>query len=138
MRKKIAKFLTITFTCRSLPSSTVDIHLSEMAFLSLPLSTLFAAVLLHIVIILPAIGETAEPTNLHSSCSAATTTAEQSSCSEKTAVDPERAFIMVKPDAVQRGLVAAIVGRLEQKGFQLIALKMVQADRHTLEQHYQG
>ena len=118
----------------ALPSSTVDIHLSEMAFLSLPLSTLFATVLLHIVIVLPSIGETAEPTNLHSSCSAATTT----SCSEKTAVDPERAFIMLKPDAVQRGLVAAIVGRLEQKGFQLIALKMVQADRHTLEQHYQG
>ena len=113
----------------------VHLHLSEMAFLSLPLSTLFATVLLHIVIVLPSIGETAEPTNLHNSCSA---TAEKTSCSEKTAVDPERAFIMLKPDAVQRGLVAAIVGRLEQKGFQLIALKMVQADRHTLEQHYQG
>ncbi len=103
--------------------------------MSLPLSTLTATVLLHVVIILPSIGEMAEPTNLHSSCSAAT---EQSSCSEKTAVDPERAFIMLKPDAVQRGLVAAIVGRLEQKGFQLIALKMVQADRRTLEEHYQG
>jgi nucleoside diphosphate kinase len=50
----------------------------------------------------------------------------------------ERAFVMLKPDAVQRGLVSTIIDRLERKGFQLVAMKMVQADRNTLEQHYQG
>ncbi len=38
----------------------------------------------------------------------------------------ERTFIMVKPDGVQRGLVGKIIERFEQKGFKLVALKMVQ------------
>ncbi len=37
----------------------------------------------------------------------------------------ERTFIMIKPDAVQRGLIATIVGRFEQKGFQLVAMKFM-------------
>ncbi|EKX34775.1 hypothetical protein GUITHDRAFT_80303 [Guillardia theta CCMP2712] len=48
----------------------------------------------------------------------------------------ERTFIMVKPDAVQRGLVGNIITRFEQKGFKLVALKMVQADEELLRQHY--
>ena len=35
----------------------------------------------------------------------------------------ERTFIMIKPDAVQRGLVANIINRFEQKGFQLVGMK---------------
>lgn len=37
----------------------------------------------------------------------------------------ERTFIMIKPDGVQRGLVGRIVNRFEDKGFKLVALKMV-------------
>lgn len=37
----------------------------------------------------------------------------------------ERTFIMVKPDGVQRGLVGKIIQRFEEKGFKLVALKMV-------------
>ena len=48
----------------------------------------------------------------------------------------ERTFIMVKPDAVQRGLVGNIIQRFEQKGFKLVALKMMQADEALLKEHY--
>ena len=39
---------------------------------------------------------------------------------------PERTFIMVKPDGVQRGLVGEIIKRFEQKGYKLVALKFMQ------------
>ena len=39
----------------------------------------------------------------------------------------ERTFIMIKPDAVQRGLVGDIIKRFEQKGFKLCGLKFKQA-----------
>lgn len=37
----------------------------------------------------------------------------------------ERTFIMLKPDAVQRGLIADIIKRFEQKGFKLVAMKFM-------------
>lgn len=37
----------------------------------------------------------------------------------------ERTFIMVKPDAVQRGIVGEIIKRFEAKGFKLVAMKMM-------------
>lgn len=37
----------------------------------------------------------------------------------------ERTFIMIKPDGVQRGLVGKIIQRFEEKGYKLVALKMV-------------
>ncbi|KAI0043566.1 nucleoside diphosphate kinase [Auriscalpium vulgare] len=48
----------------------------------------------------------------------------------------ERTYIMVKPDGVQRGLVGNIIGRFEQRGFKLIALKLVHATPEHLEKHY--
>ena len=50
----------------------------------------------------------------------------------------EKAVILVKPDGVQRGYVGKIISRFEQKGFQLIAMKMEMAERSTLENHYEG
>ena len=38
----------------------------------------------------------------------------------------ERTYIMVKPDGVQRGLIADIMKRFEQRGYKLIGLKMIQ------------
>ena len=49
---------------------------------------------------------------------------------------PERTFLAVKPDAVQRGLVGEIISRLERKGFQMVAMKLVKPDRNLLELHY--
>merc|ERR1712048_520700 len=48
----------------------------------------------------------------------------------------ERTFIMLKPDAVQRGLVGDIIKRFEQKGFKLVTMKMMHASEDLLKQHY--
>jgi len=48
----------------------------------------------------------------------------------------ERTFIMIKPDGVARGLVAKIIKRFEQRGYKLVAMKMMKADQALLEQHY--
>jgi nucleoside-diphosphate kinase len=48
----------------------------------------------------------------------------------------QRTLVLVKPDGVQRGLVGAIIGRLEQRGLKLIALKMMQITRELAAQHY--
>jgi nucleoside-diphosphate kinase len=49
----------------------------------------------------------------------------------------ERTYIMVKPDGVQRGLVGEIIKRFEQKGFKLVALKLVQPSKSHMETHYE-
>ena len=38
----------------------------------------------------------------------------------------ERTFSIIKPDAVKRHLIGAILGRFESQGFRVVALKMVQ------------
>ncbi|MDA8229209.1 MAG: nucleoside-diphosphate kinase [Desulfitobacterium hafniense] len=48
----------------------------------------------------------------------------------------ERTFLMLKPDAVQRGLVGAVISRLEAKGFKLAGMKLMKVDRALAEQHY--
>ncbi|KAF8212446.1 nucleoside diphosphate kinase [Mycena galopus ATCC 62051] len=48
----------------------------------------------------------------------------------------ERTYIMIKPDGVQRSLVGKIIARFEERGYKLIALKMVQATEAHLENHY--
>ncbi|PAA75587.1 hypothetical protein BOX15_Mlig008873g2, partial [Macrostomum lignano] len=48
----------------------------------------------------------------------------------------ERTYIMIKPDGVQRGLVGKIIKRFEQRGFRLVAMKMMQPGRPLLEEHY--
>ncbi|KAA0725223.1 Nucleoside diphosphate kinase A [Triplophysa tibetana] len=48
----------------------------------------------------------------------------------------ERTFIAIKPDGVQRGLVGEIIKRFEQKGFKLVALKLIQANDDLLREHY--
>ena len=49
----------------------------------------------------------------------------------------ERTFIMVKPDALQRGLIHKVIVRLEARGFNLIAMKMCQPGRSQFEEHYE-
>lgn len=48
----------------------------------------------------------------------------------------EQTFVMIKPDGVQRGIAGEIISRLEQKGLQLAALKMIRVDRQLAERHY--
>ncbi len=48
----------------------------------------------------------------------------------------ERSLVLIKPDAMQRGLAGTIIGRLQAKGLKLIALKMLHVNRALAEQHY--
>lgn len=48
----------------------------------------------------------------------------------------ERTFIMLKPDAVQRGLIGKVVARFEDKGCKLVGMKLIQMERSLAEEHY--
>ena len=48
----------------------------------------------------------------------------------------ERSLVLVKPDAMERGLAGAILARLQADGLHLAALKMLHLDRATAERHY--
>ena len=37
----------------------------------------------------------------------------------------ERTFVMLKPDALQRGLMGEIIGRIERKGYKVVAMKLM-------------
>ena len=51
-------------------------------------------------------------------------------------MNQERTFIAIKPDGVQRGYVAEIVGRFEKKGFILIGLKQLIPTKQLAQDHY--
>ena len=48
----------------------------------------------------------------------------------------ERTLVLVKPDGVRRGLVGEVIGRLERKGFAIVALELRTLDRDTASTHY--
>ncbi len=49
----------------------------------------------------------------------------------------EQSFVMVKPDGVQRRLIGELISRLERKGLQLVAMKMLQIDDPLAAKHYE-
>lgn len=49
----------------------------------------------------------------------------------------EKTFVILKPDAVQRGLVGEIIKRLESTGLKLVAIKMIVATEEQLWKHYE-
>ena len=49
----------------------------------------------------------------------------------------ERTFIAIKPDAVQRGLIGKIISRIEEKGYKIVALKMLQVSPEQAAKHYE-
>lgn len=48
----------------------------------------------------------------------------------------ERSFIMLKPDAIQRGLVGEIIARFEKRGYKLVGLKQVTPSLDMAKRHY--
>lgn len=48
----------------------------------------------------------------------------------------ERTLVLVKPDAIQRGLIGDILARFERKGLKIIGMKMMRLDDATLNDHY--
>jgi len=49
----------------------------------------------------------------------------------------ERTLVALKPDAVRRKLIGKIIERFENKGLEIIAMKMVKLDREMAEKYYE-
>jgi nucleoside-diphosphate kinase len=48
----------------------------------------------------------------------------------------ERTFILLKPDCVQRRLMGQVISRFEQKGLNIVAMKMLRITPDLAKQHY--
>lgn len=48
----------------------------------------------------------------------------------------ERTLIIIKPDAVQRGLTGEIIRRFEQRGLKIVGMKFMQVSRELAQRHY--
>jgi len=48
----------------------------------------------------------------------------------------ERSLVLIKPDAIQRGLAGEIISRLENKGLKIVAVKMLCIDKALAQWHY--
>ena len=48
----------------------------------------------------------------------------------------ERSLVLIKPDAVQRGLMGKIIDRFESKGLKVVGLKMMHLKDAVLREHY--
>lgn len=51
-------------------------------------------------------------------------------------IDLEREFIMIKPDGIQRGLVGKVIQRIENVGFKIIGMKMINVTMKQAQEHY--
>lgn len=48
----------------------------------------------------------------------------------------QETFVMLKPDAVRRGLIGSLIGRLEDKGLTIKELQLREVERTLAERHY--
>src|SRR5512137_1349823 len=48
----------------------------------------------------------------------------------------ERSLVLVKPDAVQRGLIGEVILRLERRGLRLVAAKFINVSQELARTHY--
>jgi nucleoside-diphosphate kinase len=48
----------------------------------------------------------------------------------------QRSLVLIKPDAIQRGLSGEIISRLEKKGLKIVAMKMLHIDKNLAQRHY--
>ena len=48
----------------------------------------------------------------------------------------ERTLVLIKPDGVARGLVGEVLGRIERKGYKIVALEQRTLTRDIAENHY--
>jgi nucleoside-diphosphate kinase len=49
----------------------------------------------------------------------------------------DRTFVIIKPDAVERGLAGEIISRFERKGLRVVALELRTLDEELLSRHYE-
>lgn len=50
----------------------------------------------------------------------------------------QRTLVLVKPDAMQRGLAGEVISRLERKGLRIAAMKLMQVDEDLAGRHYEA
>ncbi len=55
---------------------------------------------------------------------------------KKREIEMEKSLVLIKPDAMERGLATVILSRLEAAGLKLIALRMLHLDKALAERHY--
>lgn len=48
----------------------------------------------------------------------------------------EKTLVLIKPDAIQRGLIGEILNRFEHKGLKVVGVKMMSLDEALLREHY--
>lgn len=48
----------------------------------------------------------------------------------------EKTVVLIKPDAVKRGLIGEIISRIERRGLKIIALQMIAPSRKEIDRHY--
>ena len=48
----------------------------------------------------------------------------------------EKTLVLVKPDAIQRGLIGEIINRFERKGLKVVGMKMMGLNDDILKEHY--
>ena len=51
-------------------------------------------------------------------------------------VEKQRTLVLVKPDALQRGITGAIISRLEGRGLKIVGMKLLQIDQELAHRHY--
>jgi nucleoside-diphosphate kinase len=51
-------------------------------------------------------------------------------------MDMQRTLVLLKPDALKRGLVGQIISRLESRGLKIVAMKMIWMDEALAKRHY--
>ena len=49
----------------------------------------------------------------------------------------ERTFVAIKPDGVKRGIIGKILSRFEDKGFKIVAMKLLQVTPELAAKHYE-
>lgn len=48
----------------------------------------------------------------------------------------EHTLVIIKPDAVQRGLIGEIISRFERRGLRIVGMKLIQIDESLARRHY--
>jgi len=48
----------------------------------------------------------------------------------------ERTLVLIKPDAMQRGLAGEIITRLERRGLKIVAVRMLKVSKQLAQEHY--
>ena len=51
--------------------------------------------------------------------------------------DPQRTLVLLKPDAIQRGLAGEVISRFERTGLKITAMKLLHVDQDLAHRHYE-